>query len=138
MSPEEAVERGVYERLKNDATLTVLLGSGVRVYMQWAADTLTESDFPRLTLYTFGPGPRGPDFQRVRVTLDEWVWRTGTSGGRAKLLAVDERIKDLLEQQAWTFSGFRLYATVAGWRDGEAANRLRRSREITVEASPLP
>jgi hypothetical protein len=138
VSPEEAGERAVVARLKADATLTALLGSGVRIYPQWADDTLTEGDFPRLTVYTFGPPQRGPGFQRVRLGMDLWVWRSGTNGGRAKLFAIDARIRGLLEAQDWEYDDYRLYSLVGGWTDGEAGHRLRRNRDITVETSPLP
>lgn len=137
MSPESAAERALYERLTGDAALAALLGAGTRIFPTWPSDTLQEADFPRITFYCFGPPPRRPGFQRVRATLDLWAWPTGGAGGRGKVLALDGRVMELLDERHFTYGAHRLYTTAGAFRDSGGGGRLRRSRDITIEASPL-
>lgn len=137
MSPEAAAEEGLYRRLTGDAPLVALLGAGQRIFPDWPADTLTAAGCPRITFYTFGPAPRRPGFQRVRLSLDLWVWPSGVSGGRAKLLAIDEQLLALFDEQHWSHGGHRLYSTAGAFRDFPAPPDapLRRLREITIDTA---
>lgn len=138
MSPEAAAEQGLFARLAEDADLVTLLGAGVRVFAGWPADTLAATSCPRITVYLFGPAPKRPGFQRVRVTLDLWVWPSGLTGGRPKLLAIDERILARFDEQHWTYAGYRLYSLAGAFKDYPAAPDapLRRMRELTLEVWP--
>lgn len=140
MSTTAAVaEEAFYRRLQGDAELTALLGAGARILPGWPGDTLQAADCPRLTFYLFGPGPLRPGFERIRVTLDAWVWPTGTGQGRPKLLAVDARLLALFDEQMWSYQGVRVWSYSLGFRDAPAPpdRPLRRTREIILEASPL-
>lgn len=132
-------EEGFFRRLRGDAELVSLIGAGARILPGWPADTLQAADFPRLTFYLFGPGPRRPGFERLRAAVDEWVWPTGTAGGRPKLLAVDARLLALFDEQLWTYDGVRVWSYALGFRDAPAppTRAMRRTREIVLEASPL-
>lgn len=140
MSPEAAAEQGFYTRAKDDAALTALLGGGTRIFPGYPSDTLEAADCPRITFYVTGPPPRAKGFQRLRVFADLWIWPDGSAGGRAKLLDVDERLKELFDEMHFTHDdAFRLYAIAGGMRDfpAGAGQPMRRQRQFIIEASPL-
>lgn len=131
-------EIAFHRRLTEDAPLVTLVGSTARIVPGWPGDTLQEADFPRLTFYATGPAPIAKGIQRVRVSVDIWVWPTGLTGGRARLLAIDARLMGIMDEQIFHHADHRLYSVAGGFRDAPAAPNapIRRTREILITSSP--
>lgn len=136
MSANEAAEKGLRDRLVNDATVLNIITTAARVVPGWPADTQQAADFPRVTYFVVAVDIRRPGVETVRFQVDEWVWPE--SGGRQRLLELDEAVVDALDERDWTFGGHRLYALCLSASDHPVAPgyALRRRRDIEVRASP--
>lgn len=139
MSPEQAAEGGLLRRLTGDGPLGDLLGPGTRIFPGWPGDKLKKEDFPRLTFYATGPAPIAQGIQRVRVSVDIWVWPDGLTGGRARLIAIDARLMGLMNEQSFHHADHWLYSQAGGFRDSPAAPDapIRRTREILLDAAAI-
>lgn len=139
MSPSAAGEEGFFRRLALDPELYGLLGQGTRILPGFPADTPTEAECPRLTFYVFGPPPLVKGIQRIRIALDEWVWPSGTEGGRPRLLAIDERIEALCDEARWEYKDHWICATAGPFRDFPSAPNapMRRHREIVLDVAAI-
>lgn len=139
MSPAAAGEEGAFRRMTGDAGLSALLGPGERIIPGFPGDVLKQHEVPRLTFYAFGPAPLVKGIQRVRVALDEWVWPSGQTGGRPRLLAIDARIEELFDEKGWAYRDHWIYATVGPFRDFPSAPNapMRRHREIVLDVAAI-
>lgn len=136
MRPEDAALRGVYYRLRDDATLATLMGGvGPRVFLGKPTDTLTEADTPRLTCWMVADPARRLDIEEVLVQVDEFVW------GKAENLAadIDERVLGLMGDShdnvaVWSWGGFRFhsYVTSGLFVPGGAGQLGQRTRRFLV------
>lgn len=133
-------EAGFYRRMVEDAPLVTLIGSTSRIVPGWPGDIWEdEAAFPRLTFYVSGPAPIAKGIQRLRVSADIWVWPTGPTGGRAKLLAIDARLMGLMDEQSFHHADHWIYGQSGGFRDFPAAPGapIRRTREILLDAAAI-
>lgn len=139
----------VYARVSPDATLQGLLGtkdSGrARVYPEWPDETLVAEDYPRVTLGLGGLRRDGSTLYVAEVNADIWAWPTGANGGGARILAVDQRLLDLLDGPdtaaspglPWAFGAARIFSREVGARDfpTEPGTPLRRRRTFRLTIS---
>lgn len=133
-------EIAFHRRLTEDAPLVALIGSTARIVPGWPGDLVDEpqGSFPRLTFYVTGPAPIAKGIQRVRASVDIWVWPTGLTGGRARLLAIDARLLGIMDERRFDYADHRHYSVAGGFRDAPAAPDapIRRTREILITSSP--
>lgn len=133
MNPSAAVEQGAYTRMTSDEDLSDLLGTGTRVFPGFPHEVLKEAGCPRLTFYVFGPSPLVKGVERVRCSIDIWVWATQ---GRRKLLDLDERLQDLFEAR-FSYEGHWIHSVPGGFRDHPAGpdEPMRRTRDIVFDVA---
>lgn len=133
-------EIAFHRRVTEDAPLVTLIGSTSRIVPGWPGDIWEdETAFPRLTFYVSGPAPIRPGVQRLRVSVDIWVWASGLNGGRPKLLAIDARLMGLMDEQSFHHADHWIYGQSGGFRDFPAAPGapIRRTREILLDAAAI-
>ena len=103
----------IWDRLSNDVTLSALLASdGVGPYVvpDWPDDTLTAADFPRI-VYTIPTDDLNRAIRAPEIQFDIFVDRNSDLG---LVEQIDNRLRELLHEQLWTYSGNRVYGYVIG------------------------
>jgi hypothetical protein len=146
MSSPDATGAAFYQRAAQAAAMKAALGTlpgtgaPARIVEGWPADTLTASDFPRMTFFTALSVIRRPGVLRVEIQADGWFWPdAGFAGERA---AWTDAFLALFDEQHWARSGNRYYATVlpGSPRDFPTApgSPWRRMIRLRIEASPGP
>lgn len=133
-------EAGFYRRMTEDTPLVTLVGSTSRIVPGWPGDIWEdETAFPRLTFYVSGPAPIAKGVQRLRASVDIWVWPDGLTGGRARLLAIDARLTGLFDEMSFHAPDHWIYSQSGGFRDFPAAPSapIRRTREILLDAARI-
>lgn len=136
---------GFYARASQDVTLKTVLGTktGVsgtpaRIYEGWPDDTLTASDFPRVTYFLVSSRTRRPGIFSLRVQVDGWFWQS--PGWATKRKTWTDRMHALFDEQSWLYGSSGLYATATPGRDYPATSDrpARRLIELRIEVSPSP
>lgn len=146
-SPDSAL-KGFYARASQSAAVKLVLstkpgvtGAPARILEGWPKDTLTQTDFPRMTYFNVVPTVRRPGFLSVRIQADGWFWNSDGSGFAAAREAWTIAMLELFDEQHWTYANeARLYSTVVNpGRDFPAPpdRPLRRMMEIRIEVSPM-
>lgn len=130
-----------YARAASDPELVTLLGAkpsgAARLFPGWPPDPWTESDFPRATYFAAVDVRQRPGHADVQLQTDSWVWPSGAQGGLSRVIAIDERLLALFDEQVWEYDDQRLYARAGVARDYPAAPNepLRRLRMFAVSVN---
>lgn len=131
------VYAAIWDRLSNDVTLVGLVGTDetgeIRLTPDWPTDTLTAGDYPRITA-TLPTDTPNRAIRDTLVQLDIFIHQNADIG---VLEQIDERLRQLLHDQVWSYAGNRVYSTAVGGgsRPGGYSDPHHFMREIRLHTS---
>lgn len=142
LSPGDVALVGFHERLLADQQLAALLLAAVPAKAKLMegppTDARQEGDFPRIAFSLVADVETAPGYHQVRVQVDYQAWPLGAAGGPLRLGALDKRVRALVRERVWVFSGVRITGGIAsaarpGPHGGKDAP-LRRLRDFYLFA----